>query len=164
MKVLIKKIKNSLPTPSKLSLLPTIKIKHLSTHSKAKNLLPSRDKKEENLKALKKDSSLKTLKVTPQNFHHIISQSKTPVLAVFSASWCGPCRQTSPIIDQVDKELKNKYTILNIDVDKFPSIISKYEIRGLPTLILFKNGKLISTKIGGGTKKDIVTWINEKEI
>lgn len=80
-------------------------------------------------------------------FHEIINQNK-PVLVDFKADWCGPCKTMVPILKEVKQRLKDKVSIIKIDVDKNPSVAAKYQVRGVPTLILFKQGKSVWQQSG----------------
>ena len=80
-------------------------------------------------------------------FNDIINESR-PVLVDFYAEWCQPCKMVSPILDEVKKTMGEKVRIIKIDVDKNPSIATKYNIRGVPTLMLFKNGQLKFNQAG----------------
>ena len=82
-----------------------------------------------------------------QNFNELIN-SEQPVLVDFYATWCGPCKALSPILEQLKEEYDGKATILKIDVDENPNLASEYDIRSVPTLMLFKNGNLIQTVKG----------------
>jgi len=80
-------------------------------------------------------------------FHELINQNK-PVLVDFKADWCGPCKTMVPILKEVKQQLKDSVSIIKIDVDKNPSVAAKYQIRGVPTLILFKQGKSVWQQSG----------------
>ena len=88
------------------------------------------------------------------NFTEIVNQNK-PVLIDFFATWCGPCQTMSPILKQVKDELGEKVTILKVDVDKNAAIASKFHVRGVPTFILFKNGKQVWKQAGLISKTDL---------
>ena len=91
-----------------------------------------------------------------------ILQSDQPVLVDFFATWCGPCQMLSPILKQVKETLGERITILKIDVDKNQTIAAHYKVRGVPTLILFQNGKQLWRQSGVVSKEDLVGIIKEK--
>jgi thioredoxin 1 len=85
----------------------------------------------------------------------------TPVLVDFYADWCRPCRVQGPIVDEIGKELKQKIIVVKVNVDNFPEISSQYEVRGIPSLILFDSGKLIWKKVGLQEKEMLSAAINK---
>lgn len=95
------------------------------------------------------------------NFNTII-ESKKPVLVDFFATWCGPCQMLGPILKQVKDSLGDRISIIKIDVDKNQQIASQYQVRGVPTMILFQNGKQLWRQSGVLTKEDIIKTILEK--
>lgn len=88
------------------------------------------------------------------NFHEIINQN-TPALVDFYADWCGPCQMMPPVLKQVKKNLGDNIHILKVDVDKNTKAANKYGIRSIPTLILFKNGKIMWRKTGVAQASEI---------
>ncbi len=90
---------------------------------------------------------------------YTILETDTPVLIDFYANWCGPCKMLAPILKQVKDELGNAVKIVKINVDKNPLLAEKYQVRGVPTLLLFKNGKQLWRQSGVLQKKDIVAVI-----
>ena len=82
------------------------------------------------------------------------------VLVDFWAEWCGPCKQLGPILEEVSDEKKDKLKVLKLNIDENQETPQKYNIRGIPTLLLFKEGKLIDTKIGSLPKSNLNDWID----
>jgi thioredoxin 1 len=93
------------------------------------------------------------------NFSEIINQNK-PVLVDFFAEWCGPCKMMSPILKEVKSTLGDKVSIIKIDVDKNQALAAKYQVRGVPTLILYKSGKQVWRQSGAIQKNELVSIIN----
>jgi len=100
-----------------------------------------------------------TQEVKDEDFEVTVLQSKTPVLVDFWAEWCGPCKMLSPIIDELSKDLSGKVKIVKMNVDDEPKKPSELGIRGIPTMVLFKNGMPIGTKVGVLPKASLKEWI-----
>lgn len=94
------------------------------------------------------------------NFHKLINGEK-PVLIDFHAEWCGPCKMLAPIIKEVAQEIGEKVRVIKIDIDKNQALAQKYQVRGVPTLALFKDGKIIWRESGVKTKHQIVSSVEE---
>jgi thioredoxin 1 len=96
-----------------------------------------------------------------KTFHDIIN-SETPVLVDFFATWCGPCQMLAPILKEVKDSLQNQISIIKIDVDKNEQLAAQYQVRGVPTMMLFKKGKQLWRQSGVLSKEQIIQIIKEK--
>jgi thioredoxin 1 len=94
------------------------------------------------------------------NFNDIIKSDK-PVLIDFFATWCGPCKMMGPILQDVSRKVGDKARVLKIDVDRNPQVAAKYQIQGVPTIMLFKNGKMLWRQSGVVQAKDLVKVIEQ---
>lgn len=98
--------------------------------------------------------------ITDDDFDTAINGDE-PVVVDFWAEWCGPCKQMAPHLDAVADELTGQVTVAKINVDENPMSASKYGVRGLPTLMLFKGGKMVDSQLGAMSKQRIADWIKE---
>jgi thioredoxin 1 len=103
--------------------------------------------------------SMSTHKVTDASFEADVIKSTTPVVVDFWAEWCGPCKMIGPSLEEIAKELGPKAKIVKINIDENPDSPSKYGVRGIPTLMVFKDGKLAATKVGAAPKNQLQSWI-----
>ena len=101
-----------------------------------------------------------TVKATDTSFEQEVLKSDTPVLVDFWAEWCGPCRMIGPSLEDIAKEMDGKLKVVKVHIDETPTTQSRYNVRSIPTLLLFKNGQVAATKIGAEPKQKLVSWIN----
>lgn len=99
--------------------------------------------------------------INDSNFEQEVLQSKGVIVVDFWADWCGPCKTLSPCIDQLAKEMKNDVRFIKVNIDQNPNTPSMLGVRSIPTLVLFKDGKSISTKIGAHPKNKLEEWIHD---
>lgn len=99
--------------------------------------------------------------VSDDSFQDDVLNSSEPVIVDFWAEWCGPCKQIAPALEEIASEMGGRVKVAKVNVDENPSTPSKYGVRGIPTLILFKNGEVASTQVGALPKGKIQEWIEE---
>jgi thioredoxin 1 len=104
---------------------------------------------------------LATNKVSDDSFENDVLKSGRPVLVDFWAEWCGPCKQIGPALEEISNEMGDRLQVVKLNIDENPMTPGRYGVRGIPTLMVFKDGKLASTKVGAMPKSKIVEWINE---
>ncbi len=102
-----------------------------------------------------------TLQITDENFEKEVIKSEKPVLVDFWAEWCGPCKMIGPILEEISNEMSDQIIIAKHNIDENPNRPVQYGVRGIPTMLLFKDGELKANKVGATTKSNIVSWIKE---
>jgi len=102
-----------------------------------------------------------TVNITDENFDTEVLKSDKPIVVDFWAEWCGPCKQIAPTLEEISNEMSSEVIIAKHNIDNEPNTPTKYGVRGIPTMLLFKSGELKATKVGATTKSNIVSWIKE---
>ena len=99
--------------------------------------------------------------VSDDSFEQEVLQSEMPVLIDYWAEWCGPCKMIAPVLDEVASEYSDKVRVAKLNIDENPATPPKYGIRGIPTLMLFKNGEVEATKVGAVSKAQLTAFLDE---
>lgn len=100
------------------------------------------------------------MKITTENFEKEVLNSEVPVLVDFFATWCGPCKMMSPIVEELAKEMKGKAKVYKVDTDEEQNLAIKYGIMSIPTFIVFRNGKPVGKAVGMRDKEELVKLLN----
>ncbi len=99
--------------------------------------------------------------ITDDSFEIDVIQSPIPVIVDYWAEWCGPCKMIAPLLEEIAKEYDGRIRVAKLNIDENPLTPPKYSIRGIPTLMIFKNGAVEATKVGAVTKSQLTTFIDE---
>lgn len=99
--------------------------------------------------------------VSDDSFEQEVLQSEKPVLIDYWAEWCGPCKMIAPVLDEVATEYADRIRVAKLNIDENPATPPKYGIRGIPTLMLFKNGEVEATKVGAVSKAQLTAFLDE---
>ena len=103
-----------------------------------------------------------TKKITDDSFTTEVIEASGPVLVDFWAEWCGPCKMIGPSLEEISDELGEQVTIAKLNIDDNPDAPGKYGVRGIPTMILFKNGLPVATKVGAAPKSQLKAWLESE--
>jgi thioredoxin 1 len=104
---------------------------------------------------------MSTVKVTDESFEKDVLKADKPVLVDFWAEWCGPCKQIAPALEEIAEELHSQVTVAKLNIEESPMTGSRYGVRGIPTMMLFKGGHMASMKVGAMPKQKILEWLSE---
>lgn len=103
---------------------------------------------------------MSTIKVTDASFEQDVLKAPGPVLVDFWAEWCGPCKMIAPALDDLAGQYEGKVTVAKLNIDENPTTPTRYGVRGIPTLMLFKDGNVAATKIGALPKSGLFSWVD----
>ncbi|EAQ64761.1 thioredoxin [Marinomonas sp. MED121] len=101
-----------------------------------------------------------TIQITDAQFQEEVLNSEVPVVVDFWAPWCGPCKMIGPVLEDVAGEMEGKIKVVKINVDENPDTAPKYNVRGIPTLLVVKGGEVVATKVGAVSKSQLVDFID----
>lgn len=103
---------------------------------------------------------MSTVNVSDSEFQSAVLDAKGTIIVDYWAEWCGPCKQISPQLEELAKELSGQVTIAKMNIDENPQTPSKYGVRGIPTLMVFKDGEVVATKIGAMPPSQLTDWVH----
>ncbi|MGA9581014.1 MAG: thioredoxin [Allosphingosinicella sp.] len=104
---------------------------------------------------------MSTKAVTDTSFQDDVLASGKPVLVDFWAEWCGPCRMIAPALEEISDEMAERVAVVKLNIDENPDAPAKYGVRGIPTMILFNDGKIAATKVGAAPKTQLQSWLEQ---
>ena len=102
---------------------------------------------------------MKPTAVTDGTFDTAVLRASGPVLVDFWAEWCGPCKMVAPFLDELAADMEGRLTVAKVNIDENPQTPQKYGVRGIPTMLLFKDGQVVASKIGASPKSQLYKWV-----
>ncbi len=102
-----------------------------------------------------------TVKISDSSFDEDVLKSSKPVIVDFWAEWCGPCKMIAPALEEISNEMSDQVTVAKLNIDDNPGTPSNYGVRGIPTLIMFKDGQAVAQKIGALPKSELKRWVED---
>jgi thioredoxin 1 len=105
---------------------------------------------------------MSSVAVNDTDFENEVLKADVPVVVDFWAEWCGPCKQLSPLVDELAAEMAGKVKVVKVNIDESPDAPTKYGVRGIPTLMIFKGGEVTDTKVGGMPKSQLSEWVESQ--
>jgi thioredoxin 1 len=105
--------------------------------------------------------SANTKVVSDQSFENDVLKAEGPVLVDFWAEWCGPCKAIAPALEEIAKAYEGRLTVAKVNIDENPVTPNRFAVRGIPTLMLFKGGQAVATKVGADSKSNLTAWVEQ---
>jgi thioredoxin 1 len=105
--------------------------------------------------------SANTKVVSDQSFENDVLKAEGPVLVDFWAEWCGPCKAIAPALEEIAKAYEGRLTVAKVNIDENPVTPNRFAVRGIPTLMLFKGGQAVATKVGSDSKSNLTAWVEQ---
>lgn len=102
---------------------------------------------------------MSSVNISDADFENEVLEADNPVVVDFWAPWCGPCKAMSPVVDEIASEMSEKLKVVKVNIEDNPNAPTQYGVRGVPTLMVFKGGQVVDTRVGGMTKTQLTEWV-----